>query len=413
MKKLYLILCAVLALVACGKLSSGDGLPEAVDSVQDLVFDFTVNYPGQTKAVKGGWETGDKVFVFFEDVTTGYVTMSYGASGWGTPVFNGTADVSALTEMGKTLTAVFLPFGSSATATFEGEWRFSTTYYSYYMRAERVPYTVNTTDGITTLSADMDMVNPEGYVQFFINESGGMDGEYALGCDAVIPVGVASITADGTVSETSDKTAADDLPSYSYDGGSLFSGKLVEGYNYKHDDDFYYYFALINTADNSRADLFVRREQELASHAAVRLPSPYIGKWVPVGAGITVDLGSGRGTWHTCNFGASAPEELGTMCNWDDAYAAGLPSKSVLDSQSLVMICIAIHGQEGLVIEDSDTNGFIFLPKNKGQEGQYWTSTEEDASFAYIYVFDGDYSLNADNFAHKEDEMLAVRPIQD
>jgi hypothetical protein len=48
------------------------------------------------------------------------------------------------------------------------------------------------------------------------------------------------------------------------------------------------------------------------------------------------------------------------------------------------------------------------------QEGSYWTSTEEeeDASFAYIYVFDGDYSLNAYNFAHKDD-MLAVRPIQD
>ena len=243
MKKLYLILCAALALVACGKLSSGNSLPAAADSVQDLVFDFTVNYPGQTKAVKGGWETGDKVFVFFEGVTTGYVTMSYGASGWDTPVFNGTADVSSLTASGKALTAVYLPFGSSATASYEDGWKFSTTYYSYYMRAEKVPYTVDTTDGITTLSADMDMVNPEGYVQFFICQSSAPGGTFALGCDAVIPVGVASITADGTITETTDKNYTDDMPGYAYSGGYLFSGKLVEGYNYKHGYDFLYHLA--------------------------------------------------------------------------------------------------------------------------------------------------------------------------
>ena len=44
------------------------------------------------------------------------VTMSYGASGWDTPVLSGTASVRNLKAGGKALTAVYLPFGNSATA---------------------------------------------------------------------------------------------------------------------------------------------------------------------------------------------------------------------------------------------------------------------------------------------------------
>ena len=49
--------------------------------------------------------------------------------------------------------------------------------------------------------------------------------------------------ADGTITETTDKNDTDDMPGFAYSGGYLFSGKLVEGYNYKHGYDFLYYLA--------------------------------------------------------------------------------------------------------------------------------------------------------------------------
>ena len=401
MKKLYLILCAALAIVACGKIAPENEVQETPITVQDLVFDFTVHYPGETKAVKAGWESGDKVFVFFEGVTTGYVTMSYSGSGWGAPAFSGTASVTDLTASGKKLTAIYLPFGNAATASYDEGWKFSTTYYSYYMRAEKVAYTVNTADGITTLSATMDMVNPDDYVQFFIEDGEATDGGYILGTDAVIPVGVAAIAADGTISETTDKEAKDDLPGYAYDNGEtkgyIFSGKLVDGYNYRHDDDYCYYFAKTKVeadpASNTRADLFVKRGSALASHAAVKLPVHDNGRWVSVGDNVTVEMGSELGSWYTCNYGASVPEDVGTKCNWADASAVGtLPAQSKFEtvSWSAYRTWMAIHGKEGLVVKPHDGNGFIFLPKTDDDESTYWSSTEIDEYDAYCLVFNSD-----------------------
>ena len=431
MKKLSLILCAAFAIAACGTIAPENEIQETPITVQDLVFDFAVHYPGETKAVKKGWESGDKVFVFFEGVTTGYVTMTHSGSGWGTPTFNGTASVTDLTESGKKLTAIYLPFGSSATASYyHGGWKFSTTYYSYYMRAEKVAYTVNTTGGITTLSATMDMVNPDDYVQFFIEDGDATDGAYTLGTDAVIPVGVDYIDAWGRIWETSDKTYADDMPGYAYSGGYLFSGKLGR-WNYGD----YYYFAKTKTADNSRADYFVSGKT-LESHSAVKLPandnvyalkygSPNTGKWIPVGSGITVSLfsisgtppaeaASSHGTWYTCNYGQSVPEALGTLYSFDQANAlsVSLPTKEqfeLIDNSSYCSYTwLTVHGQQGVVIKAD--RGFLFLPEQRSSSGLYWSSTEYDSSIAWYFYFasSGVHDMLSDSRTYE----YAVRPFQ-
>lgn len=432
MKKLSLILCAAFAIAACGTIAPENDIQETPITVQDLVFDFAVHYPGETKAVKKGWESGDKVFVFFEGVTTGYVTMTHSGSGWGTPTFNGTASVTDLTESGKKLTAIYLPFGSSATASYSyhGGWKFSTTYYSYYMRAEKVAYTVNTTGGITTLSATMDMVNPDDYVQFFIEDGDATDGAYTLGTDAVIPVGVDYIDARGRIWETSDKTYADDMPGYAYSGGYLFSGKLGR-WNYGD----YYYFAKTKTADNSRADYFVSGKT-LESHSAVKLPAnddiyavvsgiPNDGKWVPVGRRITVTIGKfielpdsdsehfgSLGTWCTCNYGCTVPEQLGTLYNFDAANALGvtLPDdsdfQSINNSSNCSYAWLTVHGQPGIVV--CANKGFLFLPAQEERSGSYWSSTEYGYKYYFHFSASG-YTYNSSTYA---DYQYAVRPIQ-
>ena len=76
MKKNILFMAAVLAFAACSKdfkesPITNDGSIDA----SKLVFNITVDSP--TKAMKTAWESGDDVYVFFEDNTSQYVKMTY------------------------------------------------------------------------------------------------------------------------------------------------------------------------------------------------------------------------------------------------------------------------------------------------------------------------------------------------
>ena len=230
MRKHLVLLCAVFALFACGKVEPEVETHEVSEiSVNDIVFDFTVKYPAETKASKQGWESGDAVFVFFEDYTGFFVKLTYNGSEWVSSIGPEYAFMpETMTTEGKTVTAVYRPFGNSATPKYEvGGWYFPETQYTYYMAAEKEEYTFEKVSGQWVLTATLNMLSPEGYVQFFIEDGEAIDGGYTLGCDAVIPVGVASIGVDGTITETSDKTAADDMLGYAYNGGYLFRLELL------------------------------------------------------------------------------------------------------------------------------------------------------------------------------------------
>ena len=297
-KYLILMLAAAAALVSCGK----DTL--ALETVQatPITFNLSANHPDATKAVKSGWESGDAIFVFFTGAAAPkHLKMTYDGTSWTSAEYNAATQTAGALGLKNgdtgTMRAVFLPFGSDATVSADGtSFTFSETYYAYYLTAT-LSYTV--TDN--AVSGAFNMVIPNGYVQFFVEDASATDGAYTLGTDAVIPTGVASIAADGTITETSNKTAGDDMTGYAYSGGYLFSGKLTSwGYGSN------YYFAKTKTADNTRADYFVSGKA-LASHSAVKLPAndnvyevkydtPNKGKWVPVGGGITVTLGKLEGS---------------------------------------------------------------------------------------------------------------------
>ena len=136
MKKYLILLCAVFALFACGKIEPEIETPEVSGiPVGDIVFDFTVKYPAETKATKQGWENGDAVFVFFQDHNDFYLKMSYDGTKWDTALAapGGTLPGIINTE-GKTVTAVYRPFGSSESPTFNsGGWKFPTTQYTIWL----------------------------------------------------------------------------------------------------------------------------------------------------------------------------------------------------------------------------------------------------------------------------------------
>ena len=435
-KYLILMLAAAAALVSCGK----DTL--ALETVQatPITFNLSANHPDATKAVKSGWESGDAIFVFFTGAAAPkHLKMTYDGTSWTSAEYNAATQTAGALGLKNgdtgTMRAVFLPFGSDATVSASGtDFTFSTTYYAYYLTAT-LPYTV--TDN--AVSGAFNMVIPEGYVQFFVEDAEATDGGYTLGTDAVIPTGVASIAADGTITETSNKTAGDDMTGYAFSGGYLFSGKLNTGYrSYRWNDTEKveanaYYFAKKKVADNTRADYFVSGKT-LTSHSAVKLPAndnvyevkydtPNKGKWIPVGGGITVTLGKFEGSgnsetfasygkWYSCNYNCTKPEQLGALYTFDAANAQGvtLPTKDqfALINTNCTFTWLTVHGQQGTVVQAD--SGFLFLPAQNVYNGDYWSSTEDDSIDAWEFNFDsrGRHTVSP----YIRGSLYAVRPFQ-
>ena len=422
-KYLILMLAAAAALVSCGK----DTL--ALETVQatPITFNLSANHPDATKAVKSGWESGDAIFVFFTGAAAPkHLKMTYDGTSWTSAEYNGATQTAGALGLKNgdtgTMRAVFLPFGSDATVSADGtSFTFSETYYAYYLTA-----TLDYTVADNKVSGAFNMVIPEGYVQFFVEDAAAIDGGYTLGTDAVIPVGVASIDKDGNVVETSDKVAGNDMTGYAYSEGYLFSGKLNGSYTYGG-----YYFAKTKTADNSRADYFVSGKT-LASHSAVKLPANdnvytstvnSTGKWIPVGSGITVTLykildagtaGESMGPldkWYTCNYGQSVPEALGSLYSFDAANAldVSLPTKAqfqmIANSSNCSYTWLTVHGQQGAVFKAG--RGFLFLPgHHSAGAGFYWSSTEDGSKDAWYFF------LGYDVISGHRTYEYTVRPIQ-
>ncbi|MCR5548712.1 MAG: hypothetical protein K6F25_08165, partial [Bacteroidales bacterium] len=71
MKKLLFIISAALCFFACSKENTVSD--ENADS--NLEFSFDVFLEETRGTVKDGWNLGDRVFVFFQDVTGGYLEL--------------------------------------------------------------------------------------------------------------------------------------------------------------------------------------------------------------------------------------------------------------------------------------------------------------------------------------------------
>ena len=246
MKKYFVLLtAALLALAACEKTAPLEE-PQPKAPTQ-LVVDFTPAYDAapDTKAVKKGWEDGDVVYIFFQDVANGYLRMSYNAGAWSTDVKEtNPGDVAAGLESGNVLTAVFLPFNSADAApvfdTAENMWRFTNSAYAYYMFAGPVAYTVEASGDVATLSLSgggpLELVVPDGFVQFFIKDDAAENGKAALNVTGMMPCGVDVVDVMGSRGDPGDQygkylpfDAA--LPGYVYGSGEekgyLFSGLLA------------------------------------------------------------------------------------------------------------------------------------------------------------------------------------------
>ena len=412
MKKTMIVLSAVLALMSCNKVAPETETCGTIDASK-VVFNFTIKNADATKAVKSDWENGDKVFIFFNGLTTAHVTTVYNGTSW-TPTLNGTGSLPAT---GK-LTAVYLPYGNSLTASYASNWTFSETQYTYYMLAENVVYTVSSATDPATLSAEISMNNPDDFVHIYIADDSATDGAYTLATDAVIPTGIASISSAGAVTETADKNAGDAMTGYAYEGGYSFSGKLVDSYedDYGNDLSGAYYFIKTNVSDGSREDYFTQAGT-LAGHSAISLPANGNAKWIAVGADKWVDLGHSTIKFATCNYGCTVPEAVGTTYTFDDAndlMSVTLPSEEQLewlvDDNNCTWTWMKVKGQTGMVVKSKTASGFLFLPASYGDNGNYWSSTPDVSPLAWRLGFDGNGHRDVGDYDRLS--YYCVRPVQ-
>lgn len=345
---------------------------------------LSAKYPAGAFSEKTGWEMGDVIFVFFNHVAAPrYAKMVYDGTTWISYEMSGANEIPGCLGLRNgdsgTLRAIYLPFGSETTRIRAGgdgtNFEFNPPIYSYY-------YTGTSSYSVSGGQIQAEISNftyPEGYVHFKVADAQAVDNLYRMGTDAVIPVGVASISADGTVLETTDKAPGDDMPGYAFKNGYLFSGKLSDEYPFGNKK----YFAKTNNRDGSRSDYFILYDL-ISNHDVFALPASTSNNWIPVGKDLTV-TSPYFGTIHTCNYGQTVPEAVGPLYSGEEVAELGVaaPNWTPATSSGVSWNWMTVHGQNGVVVKAG--NVFLFLPATHGASGQYWDSFHGDNQDVLIF----------------------------
>lgn len=338
MKKALIILATIaFVLVSCNREILDNTLDENPASQTNIVFNLTANHPDgtATKAVKTGWENGDVIYVFFNNIAAPkYLKMSYDGSKWSYTQMNGAMGESLGLVDGATGTmrAVYLPFGNTLTVRASGTaFTFNETTYSYYLTAT-LDYTV--TDG--KVSGEFDMAIPDGYIQFFLDDASA-DPATAIELREphLTPQGIASIAADGTITHT-DVAHGAPLKGYVYDKavketgeskGYLFSGVLVADARNASTD---YYFTVVSGGwkGDYYAKAFTDKTWYRSESAGRALKMPALSNWTSITDYKPIDLGMNsddnkRIYWSSRNLGATADGPANSSTTYGNYYSWG------------------------------------------------------------------------------------------
>ena len=189
MKKYLLTSLAVLAAFSCSKEESLKVEPER----QPLQFAFSVaqmpSFDAATKAIKTGWEDGDKIYIVFDDVVPesleDFLIMQYDGAEW---VVTQEGTVSPQTD-GGTLDALYYENPDPQTAYelnsadggnfyFETDEEFFGKY--FYLCGNNIAYTVVDSQVEAVISLDFQPNNVRTYVQFRVT---GIEGDWSFVLD--------------------------------------------------------------------------------------------------------------------------------------------------------------------------------------------------------------------------------------
>ena len=222
MKKITLLTIfglALMALSACNK--------EEVPTSKTLKLDLNIIHDIDTKAVKTGWESGDKIYVFFgkpaDHPTPAYLTLTYNGSTWTEDWTAGLEAEIASTASGK-LHAVYTPgkLGTISYDPYYKEYDFKGCDHGWYLKCENVSYTVS--EGV--LAATMNMARPSDFVQFYLEGQAANAGKLQFSGDKILKVEVSGL--DQTRFRQGNYNYGRPIDGVAYKGGLMFSGLLKE-----------------------------------------------------------------------------------------------------------------------------------------------------------------------------------------
>lgn len=406
---LMFLAAAALTLVSCNTEILDDPAGETPEPVTGIVFNLAANHPdgAATKAVQTGWESGDVIFVFFDNVAAPrYLKMSYDGTRWSYTQMNGTTEETlGLTEGASgNMRAVYLPFGNELSVEADGTaFTFSETTCSYYLTAT-LAYTV--AEG--KVSGTFDMRIPEGYIQFFLDdEDASSSTAIELREPHLTPQGIASIAADGTITHTNVAHGAP-LKGYVYNkiekvagesAGYLFSGILASDARNTATD---YHFTLVigGFSGNYFHKEFSEKTFYRGESDGRALKLPVVTSWTAYTDFIPVDLGCDShlgGTeykriyWANRNVGATADTGTGS---YGDFFAWGE---------------LEPYYEDGYARETPGTNW-----KAGKEEGYAWgsyTKFNPSGDGATFTKYTGDTKYNGDNYDTLQPEDDAATQI--
>ena len=220
---LTIVSVALMALSACNK--------EEVPASKTLKLDLNIIHDSYTKAVKTGWESGDKIYVFFgkpEDHTTpAFLTLTFDGSSWTEAWTAGLEAEIAATESGK-LHAIYTPgkLGTISYSSYDKRYNFNGSDPGWYLKCENVSYTVS--DGV--LAATLNMARPSRFVQFYLAGQAANAGKLQFSGDKILKVKISSISSETGFGQSNyDYGYA--IDGVAYKGGLMFSGILKSDAN--------------------------------------------------------------------------------------------------------------------------------------------------------------------------------------
>ena len=362
MKKVLLILVtALLALSSCQRETPAEeGRTYALSSLR---FDITIDRL-ETKGIKNGWESGDKVFLFFSGVTGAYVTMSYDGTSWSSSPSNGSV---SLTQTGE-LTAIYLPYVGNVKPVYSDGWHFASVSDSYFLQAEKVKYYIRDMGNqLATLGATLAMTKAnDASAQFYVPKTPEQNETMKLSCNVAIPTGLAGIASDGTISSS---------------GG--FPGEWMTGYPATvGGEQGFYFYGMIAPAPGSN-NYFALKDNNgtyykhyykggttLTDRRSYQLPA--FENW----SGVLDQVNVAGYLWYSLNDGATSLLEAGTPSGTQPSAEGQslIPSRTawegVLDQEKATHFFLTIGGVPGvLVVDKLLSTQYFFLC-----EGDYWSS---------------------------------------
>ncbi len=381
MKKLiFSVFAVLLAFCACQKVIPSSPEGEKEYALSDLHFDFRIERNPETKGVRTGWLNGDMVFIFLENVSSAYLTVTYDGSVWSTdPDLHGES-LTSVSSYGH-LTAIYLPYGNDRTPTWNGSaWVFNGTNDYYYLKSEKADFFITDTENaISTLGAYLYMDTADRFVQFFLLDESA-EGTIQLACNVVAPAGIGGIAGDGTVSDTSPALGGWMTARAETIGGEkgyYASGKLSNRPGVQ------YYFAI--NASGTYKHYYKQRSSALESRGAYQLPAA--ANWLTVSSTTFVEIAGNK--WCSLNAGSTTPWDSGTQftaASMDGALASDthIPSDAewnlLLDRTKAAWIRISLLGTEGFLIMDrANPDNYFFLPCL-----DYWSTSTTSSTQHYL-----------------------------